>query len=185
MNLFVTDADPKVAVTHLDDVRLNKMITESCQVIVMALSICGLPDVCLPLTIKGKPYRVYTAHRKHPVTLWTACTRGNFEWHLRYLEAAMDEYHYRKHKTRAGMNIIDLARARISLIPEGDRKQFQNSSLYKDQSSSDIDVIASYRNTMLYKWKSDKIKLTWTVRGYPLWAAGVITSRSGHDLPMS
>lgn len=173
MNLFVTDADPKVAVTHLDDIRLNKMITESCQMIVMALSICGLPDVCLPLTIKGKLYRVYTAHRKHPVTLWTARTRGNFEWHLRYLEAAMDEYHYRKHKTRAGMNVIDLARARISLLPNLPREPFQDSSEYHD-GKTDLDVIANYRNTMLNKWQRDVIRLTWKVRGCPIWAAGVI-----------
>lgn len=165
MNLFVTDKDPDDAARHLDDIRLNKMITESCQMLVIALVSNGLPKDKIPLTKAGKPYKT-KGHANHPVTRWTARSRGNFRWHLQYLMAMMDEYTYRTGKTHAGDDICYLAHDRDSLIPEGDLESFQNSSLYQNASNT----IAAYRTTMIEKWIKDKIKVKWTKREPPFWS---------------
>lgn len=169
MNLFTTDNDEKTAATHLDDIRLNKMITESCQMLVITLVKNGLPTRLIPLTKAGKPYKT-KGHANHPVTVWTGKTRGNFRWHLNYLMEMMDEYTYRTGKTRAGIDICCLAHDWDRLIPEGSLERFQNSSLFPNHN----DVIDAYRFTMNAKWKNDKIKVKWTKRKPPEWLATAI-----------
>lgn len=167
MNLFVTDSDPLVAATHLDDIRLNKMITESCQMLIIALVKNGLPKDKIPLTKSGKPYKT-KGHANHPVTVWTGRTRGNFNWHILYLGSLLDEYAFRTGKTRAGIDIFYLAYNYIHLIPSGGLQTFQNSSFYEETLTQD--VTECYRQTMIDKWAKDKIKVKWTKRKPPLFA---------------
>ncbi len=168
MNLFATDPNPIIAAQHLDDIRLNKMITESCQMLVIALVANGLPKHKIPLTKSGQPYKT-KGHANHPITKWTGRTRGNFLWHVMYLEAMMIEYHHRTGKTRAGVDVIDTAISNINLIPDGVQEPFHNSSLYSD---NDVrGVIYCYRLTMGDKWMKDKIKVKWTKRKPPDWCA--------------
>lgn len=176
MNLFVTDEHPLKAACHLDDIRLNKMITESCQMIVLALAKNGLPASELPLTKAGTPYKT-KGHANHPVTLWTGRISGNFLWHVNYLKSALTEYEYRYEKTRTGMNIVDLACKWLALIPEGNLEPFQNSSEYKETIAQD--VIYCYRQTMLDKWHRDKIKVKWTKRMPPEWSPLSTVLRDG------
>lgn len=167
MNLFATDKDSRVAAKHLDDIRLNKMITESCQMLVIALVKNGLPKERIPLTKAGKPYKT-KGHANHPVTIWTGRTRKNFRWHMDYLAEMLDEYHYRTGKTRAGDDIYYVAHDNDRLIPDGILEPFQNCSLYKETLAQD--VCECYRQTMIDKWLKDKIKVKWTKREPPSFA---------------
>jgi hypothetical protein len=167
MNLFVTDTDPTAAATHLDDIRLNKMIVESSQMLVIAADLNGLPESKRPLTKAGKPYSV-KGHRHHPVTMWTASSQARFFWHTLYLCAALQEYHYRTGKTHANTHIAAWAQNMHITLLMGQTMHvgaFQNSSLYKDNE----DVVEAYRATMIHKWTNDKIKVKWTKRGPPDW----------------
>lgn len=166
MNLFVTDTDERTAAQHLDDIRLNKMITESCQMLVIALVKNGLPKDKIPLTKSGKPYKT-KGHANHPVTVWTGRTRGNFRWHLIYLMEMFEEYRFRTGKTHAGEEICLLAHDNDRLITAGVLEPFQNSSLYQTHA----DTVLAYRFTMNDKWKADKIKVKWTKRKPPDWCA--------------
>lgn len=169
MNLFVTDINPAIAATHLDDMRLNKMITESCQMIVMAMVQNGLPHSKIPLTKAGTPYRV-KGHANHPITKWTGMTRGNFHWHVLYLFSMLKEYHLRTGKIRTGENIIASAIDNYSLIPDGDLEPFYNCSTHRGG-----DTITAYRLTLLDKWEKDKIKVKWTNIEPPKWATSLQT----------
>ncbi len=57
MQLFVTDINPAVCARHLDDVRLNKIIVESAQLI----------STSHPELIH-KPYKA--THINHPLVVW-------------------------------------------------------------------------------------------------------------------
>lgn len=164
MNLFVTDSYPDCA-RDLDDVRLNKMILESCQMLMTALVVNGLPPEQVPLTKKGVPFKT-NGFRKHPVTVWTGKSRGNYEWHLQYLLAALNEFRRRFNKEHSLIYVAGFASSRMkSVIPDGDIEPFVNCSLFKDEN----DVVEAYRKTMNAKWKADKIKVKWTNRNPPKW----------------
>lgn len=165
MNLFATDNNPVEAAKHLDDIRLNKMITESCQMLVIALVRHGLPQHLIPITKLGKPYKT-KGHANHPVTKWTGDNRENFMWHMSYLSAMLGEYHYRTGKIRAGIDVADTAHQWFTLIPDGKLMKFQNSSLYISKAG---DTVGCYRSTMRDKWMADKIKVKWTKRKPPEW----------------
>ncbi len=171
LNLFVTDKDPLVAATHLDDIRLNKMIVESCQMIVIALVKNGLPNHLIPLTKAGKPYKT-KGHANHPVTIWTGRTEGNFRWHLDYLGAMLIEYNFRTGKNHVGGEIFDLAAHNRNLIPYNGIDSFQNSSKYQETLTQDI--FECYRQTMIDKWTTDKIKVKWTKREPPSFAPKMV-----------
>jgi hypothetical protein len=166
MNLFVTDDNPALAAQHLDDIRLNKMITESCQMIVMALVQNGLPDSLIPLTKSGRPYKV-KGHSNHPVTKWTSRSQANFLWHNTYLGFMLQEYHYRTGKTRTGINVYDVAQNNYHLLPNCPGDAYANCSFYSDNYIQDI--THCYRLTMGDKWAADKIKVKWTKREPPKW----------------
>ena len=134
--------------------------------LVLALVANGLPKHKIPLTKSGKPYQT-KGHARHPVTLWTGRTSGNFNWHLRYAISMMGEYTYRNGKTRAGFDVLRCAVDYQGLVPKGPLEQFQNSSMY--QEITDTDVPECYRQTMVSKWLADKIKVKWTKRKPPDW----------------
>lgn len=164
MNLFVTHSEPRIAATHLDDIRLNKMIVESCQMMVLAAKLNGATK--FPLTKAGTPYKA-KGHINHPVVKWTATSDGNYLWHLTYLGTMLGEYHYRTGKTHAGMHVYDWACQQVSLFPKGAILEFQNSSLFAGKGV--VPVIIAYINTMIHKWQNDKIKVKWTKRKPPEW----------------
>src|SRR6478736_197855 len=62
MNIFATSSDPIRSAQALDDLRLNKMIVESCQILSAALHVTG----------RGTPDLYQPAYTRHPVVLWTA-----------------------------------------------------------------------------------------------------------------
>lgn len=172
MNLFATDPDWKVAATHLDDIRLNKMITESCQMIVTALVKHGLSKHMIPLTKAGTPYKT-KGHANHPITLWTARSFSNFFWHLNYLACMLEEYKFRTGKDRAGHDIVQLARSYGPLlILNGGLTPFYNASAYIPNSW--LSIHGCYRKTLVDKWTHDKIKVKWTKRQPPIWAIRTI-----------
>lgn len=173
MNIFVTDPDPEVSAKNLDDVRLNKMILESCQMLAYALAANGCPELELPYTKAGKPYKVNGPHKNHPCSIWAGRTRANYQWLLEHFIALCREKFRRTGKPHASYsNLLRLIEA-DKYIPEGPLEQFQNSSLYKSQ-----EPISAYKKTMCDKWDQDKLEAktnphkkppTWTNAQKPDW----------------
>jgi hypothetical protein len=163
VNIFVTDSDPVKSAQALDDVRLNKMILESVQMLSSALHINGLHKNKLPKTLKGEPYK--PTHTKHPCTIWVSVNRANYNWLLAHLKAMIEEYSYRTGKVHGCSSTLKELENGLSSIPQGDLAGFQNSSEFK----SCLDTVEAYRKTMNFKWKKDKIKLKWSKRHPPEW----------------
>lgn len=156
MNIFVTDTCPIASAQALDDVRLNKMIVESAQLLSTALRIKGVDDPVL--------YRI--SHTHHPCCHWVRRNRSNFMWLWSHAQAMLNERIIRGSLNQhATTPVIVACMNHVFKIPEAPLEPFHNSSLFKDNP----DVIQAYRDTMNHKWDTDIIKVTWRNRGAPPW----------------
>lgn len=87
MNIFVFDPDPAEAALYLDDVRRNKMILETAQLLSSAMHVNHL----------GNNYPIYKpTHLGHPCAKWTAKSKGNFAWLLEYMKCLSNRPHKSK-----------------------------------------------------------------------------------------
>lgn len=145
MNIFVTNSDPKIAASHLDDKRVNKMIIETVQM--------------LSLIFKG-PYK--QTHANHPCSKWVRESDNNLQWTIEYLDAL-----YHEHKARTGKEHLSYIKFKNHLKITNKIKKIQtnnsnpiefcNCSAYKDIDN----VFLAYQLTLADKWETDKRTPTW------------------------
>ena len=108
------------------------------------------------------------AHPKHPSTLWTMESMGNYNWHYQHWVALCEEYTYRYGKVHMSEQKF---RARLCVppvnIPHGTVTEFKLA--FKDYPECIVegDPIASYRN--FYMTKQQRFKMTWKNRPTPNW----------------
>lgn len=168
MNIFVTYPDPVKCAQILDDNRVNKMITESLQMMAVALHFHGVPIELIPKNASGNTYGAH-AHLNHPCTIWVRLNRSNYSWLLRHTEALCSEYETRRGKSQLGTRSLAILNEASKFIPEGELTPFVNCSLYKG-----IELHEAYKLTMEHKWanKKPKYKQTWcgseTFPGWPI-----------------
>ncbi len=154
MNIFLPYDDPALCAQYLDDLRLNKMILETAQILCTASDTRGEP------LING--YR--PTHKNHPCVVW-AVNFDNWCWLVDYFVALSREYFMRRgrqHKTEA------------VLLPEfiGDMPSnrdylqrlspFVNCTPYKN-----LDTHLAYKIILCEKWDGDKRPPKWTNRRTP------------------
>jgi hypothetical protein len=156
MNIFATSSDPKECAQMLDDLRLNKMIVETAQILCTVLHQRGIHEDWM-----YKP-----THEHHPCVVWAGSYDGNMDWLHSLLCHMCDEWDYRfphRQPHRTGdlvWNLFDkISRIGMDVTP------FPNCSLHKDIE----DVHLAYRRTMVDKWNNDKRVPKWTKRGIPRW----------------
>ena len=94
MNIFVLDPNPQVAARMMCDKHVVKMIIETAQML------------CTVAHSRGHhaPYRA--THSKHPCTVWTGESKGNWDWLIHHGMALCSEYterYGRVHKSQAVM----------------------------------------------------------------------------------
>lgn len=157
MNIFATSHCPIKSAQALDDLRLNKMILESCQILSSALWING---------IKG-PYKL--THKNHPVVKWTSKNYKNYLWVLDHFISLLRERKFRTGKDHAcEAHLYELMSNRSKIPVKSDiREPFVNCSLNKDH----MNTIKAYRDTLEAKWLLDKQQPKWTKRGAPEWSS--------------
>lgn len=157
MNIFVISDDPVVCASALDDLRLNKMIIETAQLLCTAMISHGY--------VNSNIYK--TTHLNHPCAVWTRQTEGNFRWLVKYFDALNSERENRTGKTHASYIKIwpELCNG-WQLIPKGNQTPFVNCSYYK----YDVDVFNAYKETLKMKWTLDKRSPKWTNTTKPSWA---------------
>lgn len=163
MNIFAISNVPLECATCLDDLRLNKMIVESAQI--------------LSTVLRGTTYlekeRLYKAtHTKHPCVKWAGESCYNAAWLDDLLFFMLKEWEFRMGKKHAveGRIYRRLPHHRrmsyYDLLPTGADISFNfvNCTPYKD-----MEVRAAYRKTLCEKWKNDLRPPRWTRRGQPTW----------------
>lgn len=98
MNIFATHPDPERSAADLDDARVVKMLTETCQLLSwawhlgMARSSGPTPDFPHYGIIYGPPLG---GRASHPATEWACASRQNFRWLVDHAVALANEYQMR------------------------------------------------------------------------------------------
>lgn len=180
MNIFVTDRDPTKSAQALDDLRLNKMILESVQMLAVALAENNCPINELPIKKDGTPFKA-RGWGSHPCTVWVKQSVHNYDWLVAHTGALINEM-YRRRGTMhsAHRNMPGLISGR-KYMPQQGPTEFANCSLYGKNTNAD--VVDCYRNTMRTKWSADKRKPKWTNAPAPWWAPEFM--HQGHQLQSS
>jgi hypothetical protein len=155
MNVFVIDPDTTKCAQALDDLRLNKMIIETAQLLSTAMRECGY--------VGNDIYK--STHVNHPCAIWTRKTDSNYRWLLLYMSDLVEERQRRTGKGHKSYSIFNTLCGGPILMPKGDLTPFANCSLYKDHG-----IFDAYKLTMIDKWAKDKRPPKWTNTIKPSWS---------------
>jgi hypothetical protein len=158
MQVFASSSDPTLCAQWLDDKRVNKMITESAQIICTVLRTDG---------IKNLPFK--STHEHHPVTKWAGSSGANLWWLLRHHFALHAEWSHRFGKLHAsGLSEEQTASVRITKEPQ----TFLNaakSTIREVDFTWVEDVHQAYRLYLTARWLRDTLQPKWTKRSAPGW----------------
>lgn len=159
MNIFASHPKPRVSALWLDDLRKNKMIIESAQLLSGALRWHGITDA-----------RLYAlSHQHHPCAKWARDNRLNFIWLLQHLVHLKCQWGA-PHKSA---ELIPLFYALAPAIPLAPQTPFPDCT----GGSEGIDIHHAYRACLSRKWREDKRPPTWNRGQRPAWAAIHIKTR--------
>lgn len=163
MNIFAFDMSPETSARWLDDVRKNKMILESCQLMSTAMNVLS----------PGHSYEVYaTTHRNHPCAIWVRESWSNFNWLLAYTEQLM----YQRGKPHKCGELIPAFKHYLfrcgDAFPHVYQTPFVNCAAHaglKISYKHIPDTHSAYRLYIRDRWATDTIPLTWRHGERPFW----------------
>ena len=161
MNIFAFDKCPMRSALWLDDIRKNKMILESAQMLSTAVrALC--PDTKLEV------YK--TAYLNHPCSKWARQSRANFQWLLHHMSWL---YNQKSGDHKSARLIPEFQKyADDGDFPDEYLTPFANCArnLERGVDYSNVDdVHQAYRMYMNDRWKERNITLTWRWGEEPDW----------------
>lgn len=157
MNIFVVSPDTMECAKALDDLRLNKMIIETAQLLSTAMWIMGY---------QGQYGNIYkSTHVNHPCAVWARESSENYKWLLLYMSDLVEERQRRTGKHHKSYDIFNTLCGGPKLMPQGPMTPFANCSTYKN-----IGTFDAYKLTLKDKWTNDKRPPKWTNATIPSWA---------------
>lgn len=161
MNIFACHESAWQSAMNLDDLRKNKMILETAQILstVMHFNGGGTPAVYKP------------THVNHPCVRWARKSRGNFGWLVDYMEAL-------GHQKKGNHKSLDLIPTFARFGADGkfgveQRTPFVNCARNKSLNIDFTRVTNPHYAYKLYlseRWKKDKTPPTWGWGEKPSWA---------------
>ena len=161
MNIFALSRCPMQSAWWLDDIRKNKMILESAQMLSTAVRVLS-PDTDLSV------YKV--AYLNHPCTIWARQSRDNFKWLLSH----MSHLFLQKGGLHKSANLLtDFQKYGDSgYFPNEELTPFANCARNLERGvdySEHTDTHEAYRLYMNDRWKERNIALTWRWGKEPEW----------------
>lgn len=155
MNIFVTYKCPEKSAMHLDDVRVNKMILETAQMLCVAIR--QYKGVGQAKQLGLKLYK--QTHINHGCNIWARTNRSNFLWLVDHYEALYLEKYYRTkvaHSTGLKLPAEDF-RQLANLFPDGKRTKFVNHArnLSLGLDFTHLPVHRAYREYLSARWVKD------------------------------
>lgn len=153
MNIFVVNADPRIAAMHLSDKLVVKMILESAQMISTTRRWFG----------DTNPILYKSCFINHPCTKWVRESVNNYIWLCKHFKALCEEYTYRYNKSHDCEKFIPiLGDSLLESMINVERTPFVLAM--PDEYKTD-DPVQSYRNYYLGKKIDGKF---WTKRQFEL-----------------
>jgi hypothetical protein len=160
MNIFAFDPDPWVCALWLDDVRKNKMILETAQLLSASVAIND-PSWA------SKVYK--PTHLGHPCAKWTMLSRHNFSWLLQYIRDLSEQFG--QHKSSELIPVFS-EYYKLGWFPSSTKTPFPNCAANADLGISFkhiTDTHEAYRLYISERWKRDTITVSWTKGEQPSW----------------
>lgn len=161
MNILFYSSDPNEASLYIDDIRKNKLLTESGQMLSTAMNILN----------PHHGMKVYkSTHPNHPSNVWARSSRANFEWLLHHMYCM----HRQRRTPHATAELIPtfkkfLKRAKF---PEEGLTAYANCARHRElllDFTHIDDVFHAYRLYSCARWELDTIKLSWNNGSHPSW----------------
>ena len=165
MNIFAFDPEPKLSALWLDDVRKNKMILETAQLLSSAIRFYD-PTTKLPV------YK--QTHTGHPCCHWARASRANYRWLTNYMQALVDQK-FGMHSSSALLLIFHDYAKHGEFFKE-DATPFANCAANADLGISFKhieDTHLAYRMYIRERWRCDTIHLSWYWGKEPDWRKDV------------
>jgi len=165
MNIFITSFNSKEAASHLDDLRLNKMILETAQLLSSAYRHFFGDDELL--------YK--DTHFNHPCAIWVKKSIDNYSWLVSYFDdlkkekIKRDEVIKKKSEIKPHKSWRDL----FGLFNSQKSDDYKNkiSLEFFDFNCTDFkdekDVRIAYQKQMVKKWEDDLRPPKWTGANRP------------------
>lgn len=183
MNIFYTHETPKLCAQALDDLRLNKMIIESCQMLNLTLQTLGVPEEEWCNKVDGTKYLRTRRHLNHPCTKWTMSSRKHYEWLLEHTNELAKEFKYRHGREHCFHKLgnYKIFKSKAHLLED---KPFQQppgafDKRYKEWFGKTGSLIQDYQNYLTWKWMRKDIihqvidkkqsRYKWTKRNAPMY----------------
>lgn len=158
MNLFASSPDPRISAQWLDSKRVNKMITETAQIICTVLRSDGIKDL---------PFK--STHEHHPIVKWAAESEANLNWTAWHHIALHEEWEYRFNKSHASaMPASVMKHIRNVKAPTTFQNSARNESKGLDFTWC-TDPHLAYRLYLTARWMGDTLIPTWHKRKMPVW----------------
>ena len=163
MNIFLTSYNQIEAASHLDDLRLNKMILETAQLLSSGYR-----------HLFGEDKLLYKdTHINHPCTIWTRNSKEHYSWLVEYFDALAQEKFKRDgfinknqrkfHKSwQVLFKLFDSKKINYNIKKPQEFFNF-NCTDFKEEK----DVRIAYRKQLINKWINDKKPPKWTGCKYP------------------
>lgn len=147
MNIFVTHPHAFLAAHDLDDLRLNKMITETAQLLSTAVRMRMPLDDIDPRFMKA-------AYPAHPCTRWVRESWGNWRWLVRYMDGLADAWHkpHRSLRVRSACTDLEMSLPLEEMTPHAVCTPGVNN----------VSVYTAYQQYLSAKWRNDKRPPRWT-----------------------
>lgn len=159
MNIFCTSKCPIKSAQFLDDVRVNKMILETAQILSTVLREAGITD--------SRLYK--STHKQHPVVKWTGSTLGNFKWLVEHFRALSEEKLARTGKEHSTAIRFQYGEVFSQLVNDsslvGELQGFVNCAANNSVGVSYKhieDTTQAYQLYLRDRWKKDKRQPKWS-----------------------
>lgn len=164
MNVFAVSKHPRKCARALDDLRLNKMMLETAQILCTVINIQERAGVT--------PYR--SSHVGNAIIKWAQSDPQNWSWLWNLGDQYGEEITHRTGKSHASHRVIrGLVRRWPWLKPMPDKPiEFINRARHQglDLDFTDMDnVHKAYRAYLNARWDLAERKPKWTNRGAPSW----------------
>lgn len=164
MNIFATDPCPRLSALALDDLRANKMVVETAQLMCTAIALSG----------GTTPYR--PTHANHPCAVWARASLSNYMWLARHLRALLDmrPVDRPQHATDAAMSAPSGVQRPEAFLPDIGPTPFVNCAARSDLGIDFrhvADVHEAYRLYLDRRWMVAKRPPRWTGRMPPPWSS--------------
>lgn len=153
MNIFATHECPIQSAIYLDDVRKNKMLLETAQMLSTAINVNG----------GEAPYK--STHLNHPANSWLRSSKANYRWALRHYAALCRDFYRRRGRHHKSATIAKHLIKGIEYIPDGKLTPFVNCAANhsKGVSYKHIrNVQLAYQLYLSDRWSMDKKEPKWS-----------------------